>query len=190
MKKGKIFISGLVVVALIGIVYWLINLNKDGIDKDVASYMDETKQISQTDMSDILSGDITDDTIDKVYIRLCEKCEDGMALEKCQEVEKNYWYVYSFFIETSCGGIEQFFINDHEIKDETLKVLKDLNLQTSYQYLNEALALYPQESMEMSEDQKNQLDALDDKYYELHEKEFYEWAKKYLNDHREDFIKK
>lgn len=190
MGAKKVFILSVITLFAIGVLYFVVqpkNDENEELYKEMLNIIQNADQISQMSMSEILSGEITDDTLYEVYICLCEKCDYGYSLKNCNDVEKNYWLVYNFNGEVSNGGVEQFIYNCYEVKGDTLTALADLNLHSSYQYLSEALSLYPEHLIDMDTNQElsKQLESLDEQYYLLHDEEFYNWAVHYLEDYRE-----
>ena len=191
--EGKHIVIGSIVVCLcVGVLYFVCKPhNPDGekIFKDMVEVIKNADEVSQKSIEEIFEGEVTDQTLYELYIYLCEKNGYGESLDKYNAVEKNFYLLYEFYGETSNGGIEQFIYNDYEITKETLNTFQSLELKESYQYLYQALELYPNDRLEYYENQSlsEQLAQLDKKYYHLHDKEFNDMIIDYVNNHKNEF---
>lgn len=95
--------------------------------------------------------------------------------------------MFHFLGETRSGGIEQFFYNSYEFVESTLHTLQTLKLNDSYQYLKNA-----HEIVEMYSDPKmsEQLNKIDEYYYNDVEEECYHFLIQYLQEYKDEFIEK
>ncbi|MDO5811963.1 MAG: DUF4375 domain-containing protein [Bacillota bacterium] len=149
-----------------------------------------SEKISQTPLKELLNQEITDTTIDEVYLRLCDLCEDGYKLNQINEYQRNFWLVYNFNGETGNGGIEQFLYNCHDQIDITLQTLQDVHLENSIRYLAESKEIYPEKIEMYSNDEiTEKLNQKDDTYYDESEKECYAFLFQYLKENKEYFMK-
>ena len=100
--------------------------------------------------------------------------------------------MFHFLGETGNGGIEQFFYNGYEFVEPTLHILQTLKLNDSYQYLKNAQEIYPHEIVEMYSDSKmsEQLNKIDEHYYNDVEEECYHFLIQYLQEYKDEFIEK
>ena len=148
-------------------------------------------QISQKPLEDILNQDMTQESVDEVWLRISELCDYGYDLNQLNEYQKNFWLISYFIGETGNGGIEQFFYNGSEFIEPTLDTLHILHLNDSYQYLKEAQSIYPREVVEMDSDSKlsEQLNKIDECYYNHAEDECYHFLVQYLQEYKDEFIK-
>lgn len=192
MEGKHIVIGSLVVCICVGVLYFVCkphNPEGEQIFKDMVQIIKNADEVSQKSIEEIFEGEVTDQTLYELYIYLCEKNEYGESLNKCNIVENNFYLLYEFYGETSNGGIEQFIYNDYEITKETLNTFQSLDLKDSYQYLSQALEIYPKYRSEYNEDQRlsEQLAQLDKQYYNLHDKEFNDMIIDYVRNHKNEF---
>lgn len=150
----------------------------------------ESKKISQTPLKELLNQEITDTTIDEVYLRLCDLCQDGYELDQINDYQRNFWIVYNFNGETGNGGVEQFLYNCHDQVDITLQTLQDVQLVKSARYLSESKAICPEKIEMYSNDEiTEKLNQKDDNYYDDSEKECHAFLLQYLKENKEHFMK-
>ncbi|MFR7592897.1 MAG: DUF4375 domain-containing protein [Longibaculum sp.] len=192
MEGKKVIILSLLICLIIGVLYFVYkphDSDAEAIFGDLVGIMNHANEVSNQDIHEILDGKVDDETIYGVYVYLSEKTNYGEDLSQCNEVEKNFLLLYDFDEEVANGGVEQFIANCYENKEETLKTLEKLKLENSYQYLKSALELYPKNYIEYNEDKilSEKLSKLDEQYYNLHEKEFYDFVYSYLEEHKNDF---
>ena len=83
--------------------------------------------------------------------------------------------------------LNNFFYNSYEFVESTLHTLQILNLNDSYQYLKNA-----HEIVEMYSDPKmsEQLNKIDEYYYNDVEEECYHFLIQYLQEYKDEFIEK
>ena len=158
--------------------------------KQMWDFYKESKKISQTPLKELLNQEITDTTIDEVYLRLCDLCEDGYELDQINDYQRNFWLVYNFNGETGNGGVEQFLYNCHDQVDITLQTLQDVHLVNSTRYLSESKAICPEKIEMYSNDEiTEKLNQKDDNYYDDSEKECHAFLLQYLKENKEYFMK-
>ncbi len=192
MEGKKVIILSLLICLIIGVLYFVYkphDPDAEAIFGDLVGIMNHANEVSNKDMNEILEGEIDEDTLYEVYIRLCEKTDYLEDLNQCNEVEKTFLLLYDFDGEVANGGVEQFIVNCYENKEETLKTLEKLKLENSYQYLKSALELYPKNYIEYNEDKilSEKLSKLDEQYYNLHEKEFYDFIYQFVEENKTEF---
>lgn len=178
--KTKIFI---IVIILIFLGFYLTRPDEKTDYNEPPSTIDDT---TENDINNILTDPqkLTEDTYFDLYMYICDKCDDGYSLENCSPSEKVYFLLYNFNGEVANGGIEQFLYNYFETVDDTLETFKKLNWIDSYTYLQKAKEAYPNKPIKMYSNNKISatLDALDEKYFDLHDNEFYRNINDYIKN--------
>lgn len=187
----KIIIGLIVAFFFIGIYFYVTGQRASVLEKELATDIFHEIQISQKLLEDILNQDMTQESVDEVWLRISELCDYGYDLNQLNEYQKNFWLISYFIGETGNGGIEQFFYNGSEFIEPTLDTLHILHLNDSYQYLKEAQSIYPREVVEMDSDSKlsEQLNKIDECYYNHAEDECYHFLVQYLQEYKDEFIK-
>ena len=104
----------------------------------------ESEKISKTPLKELLNKEITNTTIDEVYLRLCDLCEYGYELDQINDYQRIFWLIYNFNGETGNGGVEQFLYNCHDQVDITLQTLQNVHLENSTRYLAESKEICPE----------------------------------------------
>lgn len=191
--QGK-HIIGLSIISLlvVGVLYFVFQKpdeNAEQIYQELISIIKYSDDIQNKSMDEILAQEIDDNALFEIYIRICEKCEYGMELNNCNDVEKTVYLLYDFNAEVGNGGIEQFICNAFENRNITLERLHNPELENSYQYLSKALDIYSDTRKELYEDQSlsDKLSELDDQYYDLHDEEYNRYIYDYVNNHKSSF---
>ena len=174
----KIVIGLIAAFFFIGIYFYVTGQRASVLEKELAT--DIFHEIPQKPLEDILHQDMTQESVDEVWLRISELCE-------LNEYQRNFWLVFHFLGETGSGGIEQFFYNGYEFVESTLHTLQTLKLNDSYQYLKNA-----HEIVEMYSDPKmsEQLNKIDEYYYNDVEEECYHFLIQYLQEYKDEFIEK
>lgn len=192
----EVQIKHMIVICFLGLIivsgfYIFLKSNSEDqqIYNNLLSVLKQSESYSKMSMKEILSQEVDENVLSALYMRLSDKCEYGMEFNQCNEVEKNFYLLYDFNAEVGNGGIEQFIYNSYENVTVTLAVLKESSLNYSYSYLSNALNLYPNEKVEAYENKvlSDALGKLDDQYYDLHEKEYYDYIIRYVNEHKDSF---
>lgn len=182
----KIVIGLIAAFFFIGIYFYVTGQRASVLEKELATDIFHEIQISQKPLEDILHQDMTQESVDEVWLRISELCDYGYDLDRLNEYQRNFWLVFHFLGETGSGGIEQFFYNGYEFVESTLHTLQTLKLNDSYQYLKNA-----HEIVEMYSDPKmsEQLNKIDE-YYNDVEEECYHFLIQYLQEYKDEFIDK
>lgn len=182
----KIVIGLIAAFFFIGIYFYVTGQRASVLEKELATDIFHEIQISQKPLEDILHQDMTQESVDEVWLRISELCDYGYDLDRLNEYQRNFWLVFHFLGETGSGGIEQFFYNGYEFVESTLHTLQTLKLNDSYQYLKNA-----HEIVEMYSDPKmsEQLNKIDE-YYNDVEEECYHFLIQYLQEYKDEFIEK
>lgn len=183
----KIMIGLIAAFFFIGIYFYVTGQRASVLEKELATDIFHEIQISQKLLEDILNQDMTQESVDEVWLRIPELCDYGYDLDQFNEYQKNFWLISYFIGETGNGGIEQFFYNGYEFVESTLHTLQTLKLNDSYQYLKNA-----HEIVEMYSDPKmsEQLNKIDEYYYNDVEEECYHFLIQYLQEYKDEFIEK
>ncbi len=183
----KIVIGLIAAFFFIGIYFYVTGQRASVLEKELATDIFHEIQISQKSLEDILHQDMTQESVDEVWLRISELCDYGYDLDQLNEYQRNFWLVFHFLGETGSGGIEQFFYNGYEFVESTLHTLQTLKLNDSYQYLKNA-----HEIVEMDSDPKmsEQLNKIDEYYYNDVEEECYHFLIQYLQEYKDEFIEK
>lgn len=106
MKKIMI---GLIAAFFFIIAYFYLSSQKiSPLEKEIAT--DIFHEIPQKPLEDILHQDMTQESVDEVWLRISELCDYGYDLDQLNEYQKNFWLISYFIGETGNGGIEQFFL--------------------------------------------------------------------------------
>ena len=170
-KKTKII--GVIVVSVVSEAFILVCV-KEKVDdfnqnptKQMWDLYNESEKISKTPLKELLNKEITNTTIDEVYLRLCDLCEYGYELDQINDYQRNFWLVYNFNGEIGNGGVEQFLYKCHDQVDITLQTLQDVHLENSTYYLAESKEICP-EKIEMYSNGgiTEKLNQKDDTYYD------------------------
>ena len=148
--------------------------------KQIWNLYKESEKISKTPLKELLNKEVTNTTIDEVYLRLCDLCEYGYELDQINDYQRIFWLVYNFNGETGNGGVEQFLYNCHDQVDITLQTLQDVHLENSTRYLAESKEICP-EKIEMYSN--------DETYYDESERECNTFLVQYLKENKEHFMK-
>lgn len=80
------------------------------LEKEIATDIFRGIQESKEPLEDIFNQNITEESVDQVWLRISELCDYGYDLDQFNEYQRNFWLVFHFLGETGNGGIEQFFI--------------------------------------------------------------------------------
>ena len=80
------------------------------LEKEIATDIFRGIQESKEPLEDIFNQNITEESVDQVWLRISELCDYGYDLDQLNEYQRNFWLVFHFLGETGNGGIEQFFI--------------------------------------------------------------------------------
>ena len=190
MKKIMI---GLIAAFFFIIAYFYLSSQKTSpLEKEIATDIFHGIQESKEPLEDIFNQNMTEESVDQVWLRISELCDYGYDLDRLNEYQRNFWPVFHFLGETGNGGIEQFFYNGYEFVESTLHTLQTLKLNDSYQYLKNAQEIYPHEIVEMYSDSKmsEQLNKIDEYYYNDVEEECYHFLIQYLQEYKDEFIEK
>lgn len=185
MKK---IVIGLIATFFFIIAYFYLSSQKiSPLEKEIATDIFHGIQESKEPLEDIFNQNMTEESVDQVWLRISELCDYGYDLDQLNEYQRNFWLVFHFLGETGSGGIEQFFYNGYEFVESTLHTLQTLKLNDSYQYLKNA-----QEIVEMYSDPKmsEQLNKIDEYYYNDVEEECYHFLIQYLQEYKDEFIEK
>ena len=51
----------------------------------------ESEKISKTPLKELLNKEVTNTTIDEVYLRLCDLCEYGYELDQINDYQRIFW---------------------------------------------------------------------------------------------------
>ena len=112
-KKTKII--GVIVVSVVSEAFILVCV-KEKVDdfnqsptKQMWDLYNESEKISKTPLKELLNKEITNTTIDEVYLRLCDLCEHGYELDQINDYQRNFWLVYNFNGEIGNGDVEASF---------------------------------------------------------------------------------
>ena len=112
-KKTKI-IGVIVVNVVLGV--FILECVKEKVDdfnqsptKQMWDLYNESEKISKTPLKELLNKEVTNTTIDEVYLRLCDLCEYGYELDQINDYQRNFWLVYNFNGETGNGGLNNSF---------------------------------------------------------------------------------
>lgn len=184
MKK---IVIGLIAAFFFIIAYFYLSSQKiSPLEKEIATDIFHGIQESKEPLEDIFNQNMTEESVDQVWLRISELCDYGYDLDWLNEYQRNFWLVFHFLGETGSGGIEQFFYNGYEFVESTLHTLQTLKLNDSYQYLKNA-----HEIVEMYSDPKmsEQLNKIDE-YYNDVEEECYHFLIQYLQEYKDEFIEK
>ena len=185
MKKIMI---GLIAAFFFIIAYFYLSSQKiSPLEKEIATDIFRGIQELKEPLDDIFNQNMTEESVDQVWLRISELCDYGYDLDQLNEYQRNFWLVFHFLGETGNGGIEQFFYNGYEFVEPTLHTLQTLKLNDSYQYLKNA-----HEIVEMYSDSKmsEQLNKIDKHYYNDVEEECYHFLIQYLQEYKDEFIDK
>ena len=185
MKK---IVIGLIAAFFFIIAYFYLSSQKiSPLEKEIATDIFHGIQESKEPLEDIFNQNMTEESVDQVWLRISELCDYGYDLDRLNEYQRNFWLVFHFLGETGSGGIEQFFYNGYEFVEPTLHTLQTLKLNDSYQYLKNA-----HEIVEMYSDPKmsEQLNKIDEYYYNDVEEECYHFLIQYLQEYKDEFIEK
>ena len=94
-KKTKI-IGVIVVNVVLGV--FILECVKEKVDdfnqsptKQMWDLYNESEKISKTPLKELLNKEITNTTIDEVYLRLCDLCEYGYELDQINDYQINFW---------------------------------------------------------------------------------------------------
>ena len=193
-KKTKI-IGVIVVSVVLGV--FILECVKEKVDdfnqsptKQMWDLYNESEKISKTPLKELLNKEITNTTIDEVYLRLCDLCEYGYELDQINDYQRNFWLVYNFNGETGNGGVEQFLYICHDQVDITLQTLQDVHLENSTRYLAESKEICPEKIEMYSNDEIiEKLNQKDDTYYDESERECNTFLLQYLKENKEHFMK-
>lgn len=194
MKAKKIIISVAILICLmIGFRYLYENHShvqeEDNIEQELLNVFIESEKNANRSYEDIFSDGIDVRDKDAIYLQICEKCDYGYDFSQCNEYEKNYFLIYDFMGEVGNGGIEQFFANCYENVEDTNQCFKELKLKYSQEYLTQAINIYPHYYIDYLADEKmtEEMNKLDDKYYDKMEKECVDFLKEYLINNKDQF---
>lgn len=93
-KKTKI-IGVIVVNVVLGV--FILECVKEKVDdfnqsptKQMWDLYNESEKISKTPLKELLNKEITNTTIDEVYLRLCDLCEYGYELDQINDYQRNF----------------------------------------------------------------------------------------------------
>jgi len=176
-KKTKI-IGVIVVSVVLGV--FILECVKEKVDdfnqsptKQMWDLYNESEKISKTPLKELLNKEITNTTIDEVYLRLCDLCEYGYELDQINDYQRNFWLVYNF-----------------DQVDITLQTLQDVHLENSTRYLAESKEICPEKIEMYSNDEiTEKLNQKDDTYYDESERECNTFLLQYLKENKEHFMK-
>ena len=104
----KIVIGLIAAFFFIGIYFYVTGQRASVLEKELAT--DIFHEIPQKSLEDILHQDMTQESVDEVWLRISELCDYGYDLDQFNEYQKNFWLISYFIGETGNGGIEQFFL--------------------------------------------------------------------------------
>jgi hypothetical protein len=104
----KIMIGLIAAFFFIGIYFYVTGQRASVLEKELAT--DIFYEIPQKPLEDILHQDMTQKSVDEVWLRISELCDYGYDLDQLNEYQKNFWLISYFIGETGNGGIEQFFL--------------------------------------------------------------------------------
>lgn len=93
MNKKTIGIIAIsVVLGAFILVWWIKEKVDEFLSKSYKTNVDlykESEKISKTPLKELLNKEVTNTTIDEVYLRLCDLCEYGYELDKSM-ITKNF----------------------------------------------------------------------------------------------------
>ena len=184
----KIVIGLIAAFFFIGIYFYVTGQRASVLEKELAT--DIFHEIPQKPLEDILHQDMTQESVDEVWLRISELCDYGYDLDQLNEYQKNFWLISYFIGETGNGGVEQFLYNCHDQVDITLQTLQNVHLENSTRYLAESKEICSEKIEMYSNDEiTEKLNQKDDTYYDESEKECNAFLLQYLKENKEHFMK-
>lgn len=122
-----------------------------------------------------------------------EKCNYGENLGELTNGERIIYFVGEIEGEINNGGFSQYFFNSSgRNAKEAINALKIINAEYTASLLEQALAIYKNGSTndskddELTEEQEEELNELDDKFYEYNDN-LSELQVTYIKNHKEEF---
>lgn len=106
----KIIIGLIVAFFFIGIYFYVTGQRASVLEKELATDIFHGIQESKEPLEDIFNQNMTEESVDQVWLRISELCDYGYDLDRLNEYQRNFWLVFHFLGETGSGGIEQFFL--------------------------------------------------------------------------------
>ena len=86
----KIIIGLIVAFFFIGIYFYVTGQRASVLEKELATDIFHEIQISQKPLEDILNQDMTQESVDEVWLRISELCDYGYDLNQLNEYQKNF----------------------------------------------------------------------------------------------------
>lgn len=106
----KIIIGLIVAFFFIGIYFYVTGQRASVLEKELATDIFHEIQISQKPLEDILNQDMTQESVDEVWLRISELCDYGYDLNQLNEYQKNFWLISYFIGETGMVELNNFSI--------------------------------------------------------------------------------
>lgn len=90
----KIVIGLIAAFFFIGIYFYVTGQRASVLEKELAT--DIFHEIPQKPLEDILHQDMTQESVDEVWLRISELCDYGYDLDQLNEYQRNFWSGVSF----------------------------------------------------------------------------------------------
>lgn len=189
MSKKAIIISIILCLSLIGVL--LISKPKiSSVDAKLFSYLfGVANNSSNLDIDTILSNSDKEEKLFDLFIYIGDKSNYGDDFKDCTSAEQNFYMLYNFHDEVGCGGVEQFIYNNYYNHEYTLEAFIEMELPVTSDYLKQAINIYPSKRIDTYSDIElsDRLSAIDDEFYNRHDKEFYNFIYNYVDKYQSDF---
>lgn len=86
----KIIIGLIVAFFFIGIYFYVTGQRASVLEKELATDIFHEIQISQKPLEDILNQDMTQESVDEVWLHISELCDYGYDLNQLNEYQKTF----------------------------------------------------------------------------------------------------